>query len=413
MHEVIGAAALARSEFSKPSFLFGCEDDFHKTQASRVLSKVNLTGMKSSTSAVSSGIEETSARAGSFDGDLRPVAIWLLFCCGMIFVMVVIGGITRLTLSGLSITEWEPVVGILPPLSPAAWATEFAKYQHIPQYRLVNYGMSLDQFKTIYLWEYSHRVWGRLIGFAYALPLLYFVLRRRLPRRLLTPLTGILLLGFLQGALGWYMVKSGLAARVEVSQYRLVAHLALALLIYAMTLWIALGILESPPRDAPGAAWRRAAEAILGLVAMTILAGGFVAGLHAGLIYNTFPLMDGSFVPAGYAQLQPFLRNWFENIAAVQFDHRLLAMTTFAAVLLLWLAGWRIALPRPARIALNALLAAAALQFALGVATLLFVVPIPLAATHQAGAVLLLTAAIGLRHRLRRPEMDLARAAAL
>ncbi len=164
----------------------------------------------------------------------------------MIFVMVVIGGITRLTLSGLSITEWEPVVGILPPLSPAAWIAEFAKYQHIPQYRLVNYGISLDEFKTIYLWEYTHRLWGRLIGFAYALPFLYFVLRRRVPRRLLTPLAGILLLGFLQGALGWYMVKSGLAERVEVSQYRLVAHLALALLIYATTLWVALGILQNP-----------------------------------------------------------------------------------------------------------------------------------------------------------------------
>src|SRR6266851_5771671 len=162
----------------------------------------------------------------------------------MIFVMVVIGGITRLTLSGLSITEWEPVVGILPPLSPAAWIAEFGKYQHIPQYRLVNYGMSLDEFKTIYLWEYTHRLWGRLIGFAYALPFLYFVLRRRLPRRLLPPFAGIPLLGFLQGALGWYMVESGLAERVEVSQYRLVAHLALALLIYATTLWVALGLLK-------------------------------------------------------------------------------------------------------------------------------------------------------------------------
>jgi len=376
---------------------------------------------------------------------LRPVALWLLFCCGMIFAMVVIGGITRLTVSGLSITEWEPVVGILPPLSPSAWAAEFAKYQHIPQYRLVTYGMSLDDFKTIYLWEYAHRLWGRLIGFAYALPLLYFALRRRLPRGLLMPLAGILLLGFVQGALGWYMVESGLAERVEVSQYRLVAHLALALLIYAATLWVALGILAPSPHPNPpplagegahgssiypppqageggtrrvsdgrvAAAWRRAAEVILGLVALTILAGGFVAGLHAGLIYNTFPLMDGSFVPGGYAQLQPFMRNWFENIAAVQFDHRLLAMTALAAVLLLWLTGRRASLPRPARLALHALLAAAALQFALGVATLLLVVPIALAAAHQAGAVLLLTAAIVLRHALRRPEMDLARGAAL
>src|SRR5260370_30494760 len=177
---------------------------------------------------------------------LLPVAIWLLRCCGMIFVMVVIGGITRLTLSGLSITEWEPVVGILPPLSPAAWIAEFAKYQHIPQYRLVNYGISLDEFKTIYLWEYTHRLWGRLIGFAYALPFLYFVLRPRVPRRLLAPLAGILLLLFLQGALGWYMVESGLAERVEVSQYRLVAPPAPPLLVYPPTLWVPLALLPNP-----------------------------------------------------------------------------------------------------------------------------------------------------------------------
>jgi cytochrome c oxidase assembly protein subunit 15 len=334
----------------------------------------------------------------------------------MIFVMVVIGGITRLTLSGLSITEWQPVTGILPPLSPAAWAAEFEKYQRIPQYRLVNWGMSLDDFKTIYLWEYVHRLWGRLIGFAYALPFMYFALRRRLPRPLLVPLAGILLLGFLQGALGWYMVESGLANRVEVSQYRLVAHLALALLIYAATLWVALGLLQSPsPGGKEGVSdrWRRAAEALIALVGLTMLAGGFVAGLHAGLTYNSFPLMDGALVPSGYAQLHPFVRNWFENIPAVQFDHRLLATASVAAVLLLWLGGWRAALPCPARLALHALVAATVLQFALGVATLLLVVPIPLAAAHQAGAMLLLTAAIVLRHALRRPEMDLAPAAAL
>jgi cytochrome c oxidase assembly protein subunit 15 len=306
-------------------------------------------------------------------------------------------------LSGLSITEWQPVIGILPPLSAAAWAAEFEKYQHIPQYRLLNAGMSLAEFKTIYLWEYVHRLWGRLIGVAFALPSLYFLARRRLPRRLLALLGGILLLGFAQGALGWYMVESGLADRVEVSQYRLVAHLALALAIYGVTLWIALGLLLGPPRASPAAIWRRAAEGVIGLVGLTILAGGFVAGLNGGLVYNSFPLMDGQFVPAGYAQLQPFMRNWFENIAAVQFDHRLLAMTTAAAVLLLWVVGSR-TLPRPERLALHGLLAAAALQFALGVSTLLLVVPIPLAAAHQAGAVLLLTAAIVLRHTLRRPQ---------
>ncbi|MGE3284153.1 MAG: COX15/CtaA family protein, partial [Alphaproteobacteria bacterium] len=260
----------------------------------------------------------------------RAVAYWLLFCCGMIFAMVVIGGVTRLTLSGLSITEWQPVTGIVPPLSEAAWIAEFEKYKQIPQYKLLNHGMSLSEFKTIFFWEYLHRLWGRLIGIVYALPLLYFVIRRRIPRRLALPLAGIFLLGFAQGALGWYMVQSGLSDRISVSQYRLVAHLALALVIYALTLWIALGILfgaqtrnPSPPfrgeREGPApkawegevgagqrsgvspltptlssgggervsSAWRRGAVAIIALVALTIVAGGFVAGLHAGLTYNT------------------------------------------------------------------------------------------------------------------------------
>jgi len=174
----------------------------------------------------------------------RAIAWWLLSCCAMVFLMVVIGGVTRLTLSGLSITEWQPVTGILPPLSETAWTAEFEKYQAIPQYRKLNFGMTLAEFKSIYFWEYLHRLWGRLIGVAYALPLIYFVVRRQVPRRLVLPLSGIFLLGFAQGALGWYMVKSGLADRVEVSQYRLVAHLALALAIYGVTLWIALGILQ-------------------------------------------------------------------------------------------------------------------------------------------------------------------------
>jgi cytochrome c oxidase assembly protein subunit 15 len=367
----------------------------------------------------------------------RPVAIWLLVCCAMIFAVVVIGGITRLTWSGLSITEWQPVTGIVPPLSAADWQAEFAKYRQTSQYKLLNTGMSLGDFQTIFLWEYVHRLWGRLIGFVYLLPFLYFLIRGRIPRRLAWPLAGIFALGFAQGALGWYMVESGLADRIEVSQYRLTAHLALALVIYAATLWTALGLLEnpSPPfrgeREGPakrqgevgvgersgiphltpalsapkgregGRIWRRASEAVLALVSLTIIAGGFVAGLNAGLVYNTFPLMDGSFVPADYAQLSPFIRNWFENVAAVQFDHRILAMTTVASVTLLWLAGIRAALPRRAKRALHVLLAVALLQLSLGISTLLLVVPIPLAATHQAGAVLLLTAAIVLRHALR------------
>ena len=319
--------------------------------------------------------------------------------------MVVVGGITRLTLSGLSITEWKPVIGIVPPLSAADWASEFTKYQQIPEYRAVHSAMSLDEFKSIYYWEYLHRLLGRLIGVAFAVPFTWFLTRRRLPRRLTAPLAGILLLGFFQGVLGWYMVESGLADRIEVSQYRLVAHLALALAIYAAIFWTALGIVRGPPLPdlhsgaSPG--WRRAAEAVLALVSLTILAGGFVAGTRAGLTYNTFPLMDDRVVPAGYDQLHPFFLNWFENIAAIQFDHRLLAVTTAAAIFVLWTAGLRSPLPKSAHIALHVLLGVAALQVALGISTLILVVPIPLAAAHQIGAVLLLTAAVFLRYTLR------------
>jgi heme a synthase len=370
---------------------------------------------------------------------LRPVAVWLFACCAMMFLMVVVGGVTRLTLSGLSITEWNPVIGIVPPLSPASWAAEFAKYQQIPEYRAVHYAMTLDEFKSIYFWEYIHRLLGRLIGVAFAVPLVWFLVRRRLPRRLIIPLAGILLLGFAQGALGWFMVQSGLADRVEVSQYRLVAHLALALAIYAAILWVTLGILKGPSpamrervarptRDEPGegagtwraarpltpslypgrgegvlglAGWRRAAEAVLVLAGLTIAAGGFVAGTRAGLTFNTFPLMDGSLVPAGYAQLRPFYMNWFENIAAIQFNHRALAMITFTAIIVVWAAGVRSTLPRGARVALHALMGVAVLQVTLGISTLLYAVPVPLGAAHQAGAVLLLTAAIVFRYTLR------------
>jgi cytochrome c oxidase assembly protein subunit 15 len=403
--------------------------------------------LSTSTTAILKPVD--GATADLAEGNLGAVATWLFVCCALIFLMVVIGGITRLTISGLSITEWKPVVGVLPPLSPADWAAEFAKYKEIPEYRIVHYAMSLDEFKTIYFWEYLHRLLGRLVGVAYGVPFVWFFLRRRLPRSLVLPLAGILLLGFGQGALGWFMVASGLADRAEVSQYRLVAHLALALAIYAAILWMALGLLKcpSPPlraeREGPvakqgegevgdavpptlgpphptlsprpaggegfrgaafpfGKGWRRVAEAVILLVALTIAAGGLVAGTHAGLIYNTFPLMDGALLPPDYFRLHPPYLNWFENVAAIQFDHRALALATAALISLVWAAGLRTALPRPARFALHALLAVVALQVGLGIATLLLVVPIPLAAAHQTVAVLLLTAAIVLRHTLRR-----------
>jgi heme a synthase len=340
------------------------------------------------------------------------VAAWLFACCGLILLMVVVGGITRLTLSGLSITEWNPVIGVIPPLTQAQWVAEFARYRQIPEYRAVHFGMSLADFKTIYFWEYAHRLLGRLIGLAFAVPLAWFWARGRLPRRLASPLLVILALGMAQGLLGWYMVESGLVHRVEVSPYRLVAHLALALAIYSAILWTALGLARGPAGGDSGAGWRRAAEAVIALVAITVAAGGFVAGSHAGLTYNTFPLMDGHLIPAGYAQLHPFIRNLFENIAAIQFDHRLLAAATAAAVTLLCAAGTLTAVPAPARVALWTLLVITAVQVILGISTLLLAVPIPLAALHQASAVLLLTAAIAFRHGLRKAARMEAKAAA-
>jgi heme a synthase len=339
----------------------------------------------------------------------RPIALWLLACCAMMFLIVVIGGITRLTESGLSITEWQPVAGVLPPLSDAQWQAEFDKYKAIPQYRAIHADMTLSQFKQIFFWEYLHRLWARLIGVVFAAPFLYFLVRRRIPWRLAPRLAGLFVLGGLQAALGWYMVKSGLSQRIEVSQYRLAAHLATAVIIYAATLWVALDLLW--PRATPSAGRGRAGlrhgtSIVLGLVFLTLIAGAFVAGLHAGYIDNTFPLMQGSFVPPDYAPLTPLWRSWFEDPATAQFDHRLLAELTWASVVMLWLYSLRVELPGRARIALHALAALATLQAGLGISTLLLVVPLPLAVAHQAGALLLLTAALVTRHALAVPRVD-------
>ena len=332
----------------------------------------------------------------------RPIALWLFACCAMIFLMVVIGGITRLTESGLSITEWQPVTGVLPPLDAAQWQEEFAKYRAIPQYRAVHPEMTLGDFKSIFFWEYLHRLWGRLIGVVFAVPFLYFLLRGRISRRLAPRLLGLFVLGGLQGALGWYMVESGLSGRIEVSQYRLAAHLLAAVVIYVAMLWVALDLLAPGAASSRRAGMRRGLEAAIALILLTLTAGAFVAGLRAGYIYNTFPLMAGGLAPAEYWQLAPWYLNWFENPAAAQFDHRLLAETTWLAIAALWLCAWRLDLPGGARAALNALFAMATLQAGLGIATLVLVVPLPVAVAHQAGAILLVTAAVVARHAVRR-----------
>jgi cytochrome c oxidase assembly protein subunit 15 len=328
----------------------------------------------------------------------RAVALWLFAICGMILVMIGLGGATRLTGSGLSIMEWAPFRGTLPPLSEAEWQRLYALYRQIPQYALLNQGFGMAGFKHIFWLEYGHRLWGRLIGFAFLAPLLWLWWRGAIERRLRPRLLLLFVLGGLQGAAGWFMVTSGFFAdSTAVSPYRLVIHLALALLLYAAILWTGLSALRPSPAPAGPPALRRAVLGCCVLTILTILAGGFVAGLKAGLTYNTFPLMDGRLLPAGYAGLYPFLRNLTENIAAVQFDHRLLASLTVLAVLAS--VAWGAARARPpARRALLALGGAVLAQYALGIATLLAVVPVGLATAHQMLAVLVLTAALVALH---------------
>src|SRR6266571_4094968 len=334
----------------------------------------------------------------------RTVAAWLLACCALVFAMLVIGGITRLTHSGLSIVEWEPIAGTLPPSGEEQWQEMFRKYQQTPEYRAVNTGMSLSEFKGIFWWEYIHRLLGRLIGVAFLLPLLWFALRGRIARALVPKLLGIFVLGGLQGGIGWYMVASGLVDDPRVSQLRLTAHLGVAFLIYAALLWIALDLLHPrAPRAAAGPrGLRRFALALTALIFMMALSGGLVAGIRAGFAYNTFPLMNGHVVPPEILRLEPWYLNLFGNVAAVQFDHRLIAWLLAFLSTWFWVRVRRGAAPPPrARLGADLLLGALALQIALGIATLLLSVPIPLAAAHQAGALLVFSAALFTAHSLR------------
>ena len=358
----------------------------------------------------------SSAPAGAQaanDGADRRIANWLFVCAAMIFAMVVIGGVTRLTQSGLSMVEWKPLLGIMPPLGDGEWRELFRKYQRYPEYWVLNTGMTLDDFKLIFWFEYTHRLWGRLIGLVFLVPFLYFLARGGIGKRLGLHLGIIFALGAGQGLLGWYMVKSGLIKDPTVSQYRLAAHLAAAFAIYAYILWIALGLIKGRAVRArrsgvPGsnAGLKRLAIFVIALVSLTVMSGAFVAGLDAGLSYNTFPRMGGHWVPDEIFLLDPPISNFFENAATVQFDHRVLGILTLAAVILLWLVSRRFELPARARLALGLTLAMAVLQPGLGIATLLLVVPVSLAATHQAGALALFTLALVAVHELSAPKLD-------
>ncbi len=331
------------------------------------------------------------------DGPDRPdriLAAWLFAVMGMVFVMVVLGGVTRLTNSGLSMVDWRPASGWLPPLNTAEWQAAFTEYRKFPEYAKVNQGMTLGEFKSIFWLEFIHRLWGRTIGVAFALPLVFFILKGWVGRALTPRLLGLFVLGGLQGGLGWYMVKSGLVERPDVSQYRLVAHLAVALSIIGALFWVALDLWGRAPGGGVAAGNKRFSLIIFCLVALTAVSGGFVAGLDAGFSYNTFPLMNGDLIPEGIFSLTPFYLNFFEDVATVQFTHRILAGTTFVLVMVFWFRS-------PARtLPVNVLGITALVQVALGVSTLLLAVPVALAAAHQATAVGLFLAALWVVHGL-------------
>ncbi|MDP1729711.1 MAG: COX15/CtaA family protein [Devosia sp.] len=346
-----------------------------------------------------SATDQTATPDGLADR-LRPVRVWLYGIAALVLLMVVVGGATRLTGSGLSITSWKPIAGAIPPLSDADWLAEFEAYRQIPQFQILNAWMNIEDFKSIFWWEWAHRFLGRIIGFAFAIPFLVFLVQKRFTWDLAMPLVGLFVLGGFQGFLGWWMVSSGLSELTSVSQYRLAAHLGAASLLFIALIWVARRL--RPARAAAAVtAWPIAL--LLALVILQIVAGAFVAGLDAGMGYNTWPLMDGALIPSGLDAISPLWRNFFENAPTVQFTHRAIAYLILAyASFLLWrqnraggLAGVHGWLPRIALLVL--------LQAALGIATLLASVPISLALAHQALAFMLAGAVTAYLADLREP----------
>ena len=322
----------------------------------------------------------------------KVIAGWLFVLVAMVIGMVMLGGVTRLTHSGLSMVEWRPVTGWLPPLSEAEWMAVFEKYQQSPEFQKVNAHMDVHGFKSIFWLEFLHRLWGRIIGVVFAVPFVFFLLRGWIDRPLVPKLVLMFVLGGLQGLMGWYMVKSGLVDQPDVSQYRLTAHFGLALLIIGYMQWVALGLLFPDRRGPKGLS--RFSIGIACWAFLTAMSGGFVAGLDAGFAYNTFPLMDGALVPDGLYALSPWYHSAFEDILTVQFNHRVLAECLLALVGVFWLKARYYVLEPRSRRAVNVLAGIVAAQALLGITTLLLVVPMPLAVAHQAGAVFVFMTAL-------------------
>ena len=337
-------------------------------------------------------------------GDRRAVQIWLAVVAALVFAMIAVGGATRLTDSGLSITEWKPLLGAIPPLSEADWQDVFAKYKTIPQYASVNKGMTLDAFKSIFWWEWAHRFLGRIVGLVFAVPFVAFWLAGRFPVGFVPKLAAVFGLGALQGAVGWYMVSSGLAERIDVSQYRLALHLSIAFLILGALVWLILDL--APKRAEPRLKTLTArdktwASVLAVLVFSQVVIGGFVAGLKAGRAFNTWPLMDGKLVPDGFSRLEPWWLNLTENMATVQFNHRMAAYGIVA--LALWHAVRVIGRADDERVRTSAGLLAAGLvaQMGLGIWTVLMAVPINLGIAHQGFAAVVFMLAVAHAHGMR------------
>lgn len=336
----------------------------------------------------------------------RPVTLWLFVCAVMVFATLVVGGVTRLTQSGLSIVEWQPLIGTLPPLSAQEWSDVFEKYKETPEFQQVNHRMSLEEFKGIFWWEYFHRLLGRTIGVVFFLPFLYFLLRRKIERPLIPRLLGIFILGGLQGAMGWFMVKSGLVDDPHVSQYRLTAHLSLAFIIFISMMWVGLGLVEERARHFADEGYRRLQRFgfwLFLLVCYMVVTGGFVAGIRAGKAYNTFPLMNGHFVPPEILMIEPWYQNFFNNMATVQFDHRLGAWLLAFLLPWFWVRLRRFQDRRRAQNVAGLTVLVLAIQITLGVLTVLNAVPVALGAMHQGGSMVLMTMILWLNHELRVP----------
>ncbi len=339
--------------------------------------------------------QERAARSRSL------VAGWLLIVAVTAAVMVMLGGATRLTHSGLSMVQWQPLMGVLPPLTEDAWRAVFGLYKAYPEFQKLNQGMTLVEFKSIFYFEYAHRVLGRFIGLAFALPFIWFLLTGRIEQGRRLPLFGLFLLGGVQGLIGWWMVKSGLVNQPDVSHYRLTVHLGVAVLILGGLLWAALDLMiRGTKAAAPGL--RHGANCLFGIIFLQILTGGLVAGLDAGFIYNSFPMMNEYWLPPELWDLSPFWLNMLENVVTVQFDHRMGAYVCAILILWLWWRGRASDVSSYVRSALNLVFGVMILQFALGIATLLWVVPVALAVSHQGGALLLFAAAVYLSFRLHR-----------